>query len=86
MVLPVFVVCKELRTVPGQFIKGASSHRECAERVGETRMLRGGECEIREAELTQAAQALHRGEVEQTRLGRIEFDEVMNRIEYSLQC
>ena len=69
----------------GNVFAGLFADGQSAERVRETGMFCSRKGEIGEAELTQPAQALHCGHIEQPRLSPIEFDEVMNRIEYSLQ-
>ena len=47
-------------------------------------MLRGGEREVSEPELTQAAHTLHDGEIEQRRLSGGELDEAVDRVENAL--
>lgn len=62
----------------------ARSDGQRAQGVREARMLGRGERKKCKTQLAQAAQALHRRQVEQARFARVEFDEVMDRIEDAL--
>ena len=76
---------KELGIRARQLIERARSHCERTERMRESRMFGRRERKVGEAELTQTPQALHRRQIEQPRLGGLELDEVMYRVEYTLQ-
>ena len=60
-------VAEEMATVAHQLVECARAHCERAERVREARMLGGRKREVREAQLPQAAQTLHRRKIEQSR-------------------
>ncbi len=61
-------VREKIGSVARQLVEGARAHRERSQRVAEARMFGRGKREIREPELAQTAQPLHRRHVEQLRL------------------
>ena len=76
---------KNSAAVAHELVEGARAHRERAERVREARVLGRRKREVRQPQLAQAAQPLHRpADRAGAPRASIELDEVMDRIEDAL--
>jgi len=84
LIRDVGVAREERPPLRGDRVERAGAHGERAQGVGEAGVLGRGIGQIGEAELSQTSESLHRGRVEQARLGGREFDEMMNRVENPL--